>query len=276
MMEGMMTAELIPPQDFSLLDRPEILSFMFYPRPDRSPAPPGARDLFVPVADGVSVHCRWHPLTPDAPAVLFFHGNGEVVADYDGLAPVYHRSGMSLFAADYRGYGQSGGQPTFSAMLADALRVCDAFHETLDADGVTEARFVMGRSLGGLSAVEIAARRPQRFRGLVLESATAGARGWNRFAHLGGDPAAWDALLQGQRAKLRAVSLPLLSIHGERDDLIPLQTALEIQDLVGPTRKEIEVIPGAGHNDLLYRGADRYFGALAAFVRRHTEPGGSG
>ena len=263
--------EPIPPQDFSLLDRPEILSMLFYPQPDASPPPPGARDQMVSVAEGIAVHCRWHPLSPEAPAILFFHGNGEVAADYDGLAPVYHHVGISLFVADYRGYGRSSGRPTFATMLADALMVCDAFHATLDAEGATGARFIMGRSLGGLSAVEIAARRPDRFRGLILESATAGARGWNRFASPGDDPAAWDALLAGQRAKLRAVALPLLSIHGEWDELIPLQTALEIHQLVSSPEKEVEVIPRAGHNDLLHRGIDRYFEALAAFVQRHAE-----
>jgi pimeloyl-ACP methyl ester carboxylesterase len=259
-----------PPQDFSLLDRPEILSFMFYPRQDRTPAPPGAADLMVPVAEGVSVHCRWHPLDPQAPAVLFFHGNGEVATDYDGIAPVYHQFGMSLFVADYRGYGQSGGRPSFGGMLADALLMSDAFHGRLDAEGVTGARFVMGRSLGGLSAVEVAARRPERLRGLILESATAGARGWNRFARPDEDPAAWDALLEGQRAKLRSVTLPLLSIHGEWDELIPVQTASDIHALVASAEKHLEVIPAAGHNDLLYRGIEQYFGALAAFVRRHA------
>lgn len=262
----------IPDQDFSLLNRPEILSMMFYPRRDASSPPRGARDLMVPVAGGVRVHCRWHPLSADAPAVLFFHGNGEVAAEYDDLAPVYHHFGMSLFVADYRGYGQSEGRPSFGGMLADALAVSDAFHATLDEEGTATPRFLMGRSLGGLSAVEIAARRPERFRGLVLESATAGARGWNRFAHPGEDPAAWDALLEGQRAKIRAIRLPLLSIHGERDDLIPLATAVEIQETVGSTEKELEVIPGAGHNDLLHRGLDRYFTTLAAFVRRHASP----
>lgn len=259
-----------PPQDFRLLDRPEVLSFMFYPRPQAAPPPAGARDLFVDVAAGVAVHCRWHPLAAGAPAVLFFHGNGEVVADYDGLAPVYRQYGMSLFVADYRGYGQSGGRPSFGAMLTDALVVGDAFHRTLDEDEVTGARFLMGRSLGGLSAVEIAARRPDRLRGLILESATAGARGWNRFSRPGDDQAGWDALLEGQRAKLRAITLPLLSIHGEWDELIPVDTAAEIQQLAGSTDKQIEIIPNAGHNDLLYRGPDRYFSALSAFVRRHA------
>jgi pimeloyl-ACP methyl ester carboxylesterase len=266
----MSPTDAIPPQDFSLLDRPEILSVLFYPRPDRTPPPGGASDLMVPVAGDVSVHCRWHPLRPDAPAVLFFHGNGEVAADYDDLAPVYRQFGMALFVADYRGYGQSTGRPSFGGMLADALRVSDALHRLLDEQGAIGGRFIMGRSLGGLSAVEVAARRPERFRGLVLESATAGARGWNRFARPGEDPAAWDALLEVQRAKLRAITLPLLSIHGEWDELIPVQTAIEIQDVVGSTDKTVEIIPGAGHNDLLYQGPQRYFGALAAFVQRHA------
>jgi alpha-beta hydrolase superfamily lysophospholipase len=259
----------IPAQDFSLLDRPDILSMMFYPRPEASPAPAGSQDQMVPVGGGIAVHCRWNPLAPNAPAMLFFHGNGEVVADYDGIAPVYHHYGLSFFAADYRGYGQSGGRPTFGAMLADALAVNQAFHETVDRAG-GGPRFLMGRSLGGLSAVEVAARAPERFAGLILESATAGARGWNRFSRPGDDPAAWDALLEGQRAKLQAVTLPLLSIHGEWDELIPVETAVEIQERVGSMHKYLEVIPNAGHNDLLYRGPEQYFGAISRFVRELT------
>src|SRR5262245_14098853 len=129
-------SDAIPPQDFSVLDRPEILSMLFYPRPDSSVASPPARDLMIPVAGHIAVHARWHPLAPAAPAVLFFHGNGEVAGEYDDLAPVYHRFGMSLFIADYRGYGRSGGRPTVGTMLADALALADAFHDTLDADGV--------------------------------------------------------------------------------------------------------------------------------------------
>jgi alpha-beta hydrolase superfamily lysophospholipase len=261
--------DAIPHQDFAILDRPDALSVMFYPRPDRRAGPPGARDLSVPVAADTAIHCRWHPLTPAAPAVLFFHGNGEVVADYDDIAGVYRHFGMSLFAAEYRGYGASTGRPSFGGMLADALTAADAFHETLDADGTTGPRFVMGRSLGALSAVEVAARRPQRFRGVILESGSAGVRGWQRFARPDDDPAAWDALREGQLAKLRAISLPLLTIHGEWDELIPLDTALEVQQVIGSAVKDLEVIPSAGHNDLMALGITQYFEALAAFVARH-------
>ncbi len=47
--------------DYSALDRPQILSSVFYPRPDFSPeAPEGAQDLFIPVEEGVSLMARAH------------------------------------------------------------------------------------------------------------------------------------------------------------------------------------------------------------------------
>lgn len=258
------------PDHYALLDRPEITRVLFYPRSEQSSPPVGAIDLAVEVATEVTIHCRWHMLDPAAPAILLFHGNGEIVADYDDLAPLYHLYGFSLFVADFRGYGMSGGHPSFSTMLADALVVSDAFHRRADVDRVSEARYIMGRSLGALSAVKIAATRPARFRGLILESGAAGVRGWSRFARPDDDPAAWEGLTARSLAMLRAVQLPLLTIHGERDTLIPLESALAVQEVIGSEQREIEIIPRAGHNDLLAAGVDRYFGALRRFAERRA------
>ena len=267
-----MTGSSLPPADFSLLDRPDILSFMFYPRPDRSPPPPGAEDLFVPVADGVQVHARVYPKARDLPTVLFFHGNGEVVADYDGIAPVYHHFGLNLVAADYRGYGASGGRPSFSAMMADAHAVKAACFTHLDAAGFQQGRYLMGRSLGALSAVELAATDAAGFHGLILESGAAGIRGWGRFTRPGDDAAAWERLRQAQRARFAAITLPLLSIHGAEDELIPVESAVEVQEAAGSADKQLVVIPDAGHNDLLAVGLHPYFEALTAFIARCEDP----
>ena len=254
--------------DFSLLDRPDILAFMFYPRPERSRSPAGAHDLFVPVADGVRVHARFYPHTATAPTVIFFHGNGEVVADYDGIAPVYHHVGLNLLVADYRGYGASGGRPSFTTMLADAHPLKAAALAHLDGAGFTGGRYLMGRSLGALPAVELASTDAGGFRGLILESGAAGIRGWSRFARPGDDPDTWEALWQAQIARLRAITLPLLSIHGAEDELIPVESAVEVQAAVGSSEKELVIVPEAGHNDLLAIGMRQYFGALTAFIAR--------
>lgn len=252
--------------DYTLLDRPDIASFMFYPRPDWSPAPPGATDHDIAVAPGVTVAARFYRHAKEVPTLLFFHGNGEVASDYDLSAPFYASIGLNLFVADYRGYGSSGGRPSFSTMIADARAVYESFRALLAAEGYAGRRFVMGRSLGALSALEVAARYQAELAGLIIESGAGGTRGWGRMLRPADDRAPWEELHRRHLEKLRSITLPLLTIHGERDELIALESAVELQDAVGSAKKELVVIPGAGHNDLFYLGLEQYLAAIRVFV----------
>ncbi len=261
---------MVQEPNYSLLDQPEIIDFMFYPRPDHSAPPPGATDHLVPVAEGIAVVCRFYRHHRAAPSILYFHGNGEVVSDHDFIAPLYHRAGINLFVADYRGYGASGGRPSFSTMLNDAHRISAAFRQVLAAEGYSDALFVMGRSLGALSAVEVAAHYGQYLRGLIIESGTAGTGGWHRFAPASADLSRWEELHRLHLAKVRAIAIPLLSIHGDQDELIPLSHALELHQVIGSGQKRLVVIPGAGHNDIMYVGMQQYFAALKEFVTGAT------
>ena len=194
-------------------------------------------------------------------------GVGAGLGDGEGL--------NSTITADYRGYGVSGGQPNFSTMLADAHRVLAAFHETLASDGYSDARFVMGRSLGTLPALELAAHSGTLLRGLIIESGTAGTGdSWLRFLPPGSDSSPWQELNRLHLAKVRSITLPLLSIHGQRDELIPLDRAVELQEVIGSKKKELVVIPGAGHNDVMCVGMQEYFAALSGFIP-HAAAGGA-
>ena len=158
-------------------------------------------------------------------------------------------------------------------MLADTHLVKAEAFALLDAGGFERGRYVMGRSLGALSAVELAATDAAGFRGLILESGAAGIRGWSRFMRPGEDPAPWEALHLAQIECLAAVTLPLLSIHGVQDELIPVEGAVEVQEAVGSEDKQLVLIPEAGHNDLLAVGMRAYFDALTAFIARCEERG---
>src|SRR4030042_1848855 len=109
------TNQLSHQADYSILDLPEILQFIFYPRRDWAPPPPGASDFLVPVEEGVSISCRFYPAEVGSPCILYFHGNGEVACEHDWIAQLYGREGISLFVADYRGNGRSEGGATFPA-----------------------------------------------------------------------------------------------------------------------------------------------------------------
>ena len=97
--------------DFSVLDRPDISGSSFYPRSNWRPTSQGAEDHTIPVAEGVSLSCRFFPMGKEKPTILYFYGNGETAADYDGIAPLYNQIGVNFFVPDYRGYGRSGGSP---------------------------------------------------------------------------------------------------------------------------------------------------------------------
>jgi pimeloyl-ACP methyl ester carboxylesterase len=262
--------DALPPPDYALPDRLGVSDWIFYPRPDVRPPPPGAADHAIEVAPGISVASRFYPADPTFPSILFFHGNGEVAGDYDEIAPLYHRARLNLWVADYRGYGASGGKPSFAALIADAHPVLERFHAVLDQQGFAPSRFVMGRSLGGYPATELAARAPERLRGLVLESSAANLGRLVQRALLGAPAGEAERLVEAHHAKIAAIRLPTLMIHGDEDELIPVEHAVEFFDALEAEPKELAVIPGAGHNDLLWVGARRYFEALAAFVARHA------
>ena len=145
--------------DYSVLDRPEILQVVFYPRQEWNPPPAGVLDYLVDVEPGTQVSCRYYPATPGGPCILYFHGNGEVACDHDSIAPLYNRLGISLFVADYRGYGRSDGTPTFTTMSADAHPIFEFFLETVRSS--SDRLFVMGRSLGSHSALELASQQSE-------------------------------------------------------------------------------------------------------------------
>jgi fermentation-respiration switch protein FrsA (DUF1100 family) len=252
--------------DYSIADRPEVLQFMFYPRNDWEPPPQGAKDYAIPVGDGVTVSSRFYLCGKDAPSILYFHGNGEVVGDSNWTAPLYIKEGINLFAADYRGYGSSTGSPTFSNMIKDAHAVFDFFQKHLDGEGCSNRHYVMGRSLGSHSAVEIAARYQDRIEGLILESGFANlSRLLGRLSQFE-DPSRLKQIEDAHLAKIQAITLPVLIIHGDWDDLVPPVQAKHFYKTVGARDKRLVTIAGAGHNDILLVGMEPYFRAIREFV----------
>ncbi len=77
------------PSPYAALDRPEVAARLFHPRRESGPAYPGpAVDVRIPVDGPAELGGRFHMAGKGAPGILFFHGNGEIVADYDDLVSV--------------------------------------------------------------------------------------------------------------------------------------------------------------------------------------------
>jgi uncharacterized protein len=264
--------------DFSRFDRPEILQVLFHPRPELSGLfgsdGAGGLDVMIPVDAAVAIGGRFHLHAQESPNILFFHGNGEIVADYDDMGPLYRRLGINFLPVDYRGYGRSGGQPTITGMMRDCHRILQYVQAWLPEHGYTGPLFLMGRSLGSASVLELAAAHPENLAGLIIESGFALAGPLLQL--LGVNPSSLgftEASGFNHLAKIRTWHQPLLIIHAEFDHIIPFQDGQALYDACPARDKTLLMIPGANHNDIMLRGWEQYLEALATFVQRAGSEG---
>lgn len=246
----------------SLFDSAEFTERLFFPRGDVTEPPAGAEDDFVEVG-GASLHVRYHGISPgggERRTLLLFHGNGEVIADYDDAAGLFAAAGFGLAVVDYRGYGRSTGTPTLRSAIADAQVILGAVHAIAAAPIV-----VMGRSLGSACAAQIYGRNLPIVAGVVIESGLADLAGLVRRRGL--EPPA--QFTDEERAvfdpldKLARGTAPLLVMHGERDTMIAPTEAEATFAAARTTHKKLVIIPGRGHNDVSL--SRTYWDALAAF-----------
>ena len=252
--------------DYSAIDRSPLVGFLFYPRKDITECPAGAFDLAVPVDPGIDIVCRFYMRNKDWPSILYFHGNGEVVSDYDGIAPFYHRAKINLVVADYRGYGASGGAPNFTNLLKDGRRVFASVRKELARRSLRQDLRIMGRSLGSLCALDLAHPYGENIRGLIIESGFAGVTRLIRCLNLPTGGLNLEPLEEERMSMIRRIAVPALIIHGESDTLIPVQEARHLYSALGVEKKKLVIIPGADHNNILFAGLDQYFLELQQFM----------
>lgn len=257
----------------SVLDLPEVSASIFHPRPElgSGPGDDAYSDHLISVDTDIRIGARFHCVSPTGANLLFFHGNGEIVADYDELGPVYGRSGINFLAADYRGYGRSNGDPSVSTMLSDCHRVFEYVQTWLRHKNHSGPIIVMGRSLGSASALELAAEHKTAIHGLIIESGFAFAAPLLRL--LGVDP---DALGFKEDEgfvnieKIRCYQGPTLIIHAEFDHIIPYTDGLALYKASTAQDKSLLKIEGANHNDIMMRGFDAYMQAIQRLISRVT------
>ncbi|MGZ6221029.1 MAG: alpha/beta hydrolase, partial [Syntrophales bacterium] len=133
--------------DYSSFDSPMISASLFYPRPELGAAADDetVESILIPVEKDVVVGARLYMAGAEAATILFFHGNGEIVADYDDLGIVYTDMGINFLPVDYRGYGRSTGRPTVTAVMRDCHTVFAYIKNRLKEKGDTGPVIVMGR-----------------------------------------------------------------------------------------------------------------------------------
>ena len=131
----------------------------------------------------------------------------------------------------------------------------------------------MGRSLGSVSAIELASNYQDEVGGLIIESGFASTVRLMTRLGFPRDGLGIQDFGFPNLSKIRAVMLPTLIIHAECDSLIPLEEARDLFENAPAGDKRLVVIPEADHNDIMVADMPAYFGAIREFIIRPDRGG---
>jgi uncharacterized protein len=240
---------------------------LYFPDPTRTrPADadlPDVAERLLKTPDGQSIVTWVGKARPGYPTLLYFHGNGGNLLGRAARLAHYMKQGYGMMMMSYRGFSGSTGSPSEAANIADALLAFD----TLVASGTAARDIILyGESLGTGVAAQVAAARPAA--GLILDAP------YTSTVDVGAD-VYWFLpvrLLMSDRYEtkryIKALKAPLLVVHGEADQVIPVAMGRQVYALA-PEPKQLAVIPQAGHeNHWQFGSYDIIFGWLDAWRAR--------
>ena len=185
-----------------------------------------------------------HFRQPDPRGVVFFlHGNGGNLESWTSGVKFYQRVNYDLFMFDYRGYGKSTGAIESEAQLHEDVRTLWNRIAPLYAD---KRKVIYGRSLGAALAARLATDAEADLVALVspFESMLTMADAQYPIV-----PARLVRYPFRNDLAVPAIEAPILFVHGDRDELIPLEHSHRLLErAITPSR--LLVIEGADHNDI--------------------------
>lgn len=223
----------------------------------------GVRRVELTASDGVRLVSWAMPADSGSGYwLLICHGNAGNISEagrpyhYAGLRAL----GLSLFAFDYRGYGESEGVPTEPGLYRDADAAYRYLRDTLNvpADRIV----VFGHSLGSAVAVQLVSQVPAA--GLVLDGALTSVveRAQELFPYA---PVRWIAASRYRSIdRVGALTIPKLFLHARADEVVPFAHGRRLFEAAAPPKRFVSL--QGGHGDAFDADSAAYYEAIGRFV----------
>ncbi|TGL44845.1 alpha/beta hydrolase [Leptospira perdikensis] len=234
---------------------------------------------FITTKDGVKLSVwKIHSQAVEKPkaVILQFHGNGQNMSTHFLSLVWLVNHGYELIVFDYRGYGESEGEPDPDDILEDSNLVLEfALEETREKGSKL---IVYGQSLGGAVAMRSVADWKQK-NDVVLLCIDGSFPSYREVAKQTmnnvlfppiGNLFAWlfhdDTSPRDSIAKLSPI--PLLIIHGTDDNVVFFENGKQIFGLAGEPKVFWE-IRGGGHVDWMNLGRSKFAKDFLVLLNRH-------
>jgi pimeloyl-ACP methyl ester carboxylesterase len=235
-----------------------------HPAGDWTPQDLVFEDVWFKAKDETRIHAWYCPCENPRAIILIAHGNaGNIAMRAPWLRHLQTQLRVSTLMFDYRGYGRSEGIPSVDGALQDARA---ARTKLLELTGQKDLDvLLMGESLGGAVAVQLAAEAPPR--ALILQSTFPSLR---ELAEVHYPRLAWlvPQSKLNSASQIGGVRCPLLQSHGTADRTIPLALGEKLFQMSNDPKTFVKIV-GADHNNWLTRD---YFRQLDSFIRTVERP----
>ncbi|XP_023132881.1 monoacylglycerol lipase ABHD12-like [Amphiprion ocellaris] len=224
-------------------------------------------------AQGKDLPWYENALSDGSPVFIYLHGNtGTRAATHRvGVAKVLSALGYHVLVPDYRGFGDSTGEPTEAGLTTDALCV----YNWVKARSGNSLVVFWGHSLGTGVSTNTAVKMVQQgvvFDGVILEGAFNSARQkipinpffWYYWkfpgvGYLFKEPWAENKVVFPTEENLKKMKSPILFLHSEDDHMVPLPIVQQMYEVAASaqTTERVKLVTFEGSLGYLHNGLYR-------------------
>lgn len=219
------------------------------------------QDVRIAAEDGVRIHGWFVPAPAERAVLLHLHGNGGNISHRLERIAIFRNLGLTTFAIDYRGYGQSEGRPSELGTYRDARA---AWAYLTQKRGISPSSIVVyGESLGGAVATRLASEHTPR--ALIIEAS------FTSMPDLGAEiypwlPVRWLSRLDyPTRDDLMKVRAPVLIVHSRGDEIVPFHHGEQLYAAAREPKQFLQI--RGGHNDAFVVSGTQYINGVDAFLK---------
>lgn len=235
------------------LPREYVFKFKFDPKQSEP------EEHFIKTDDGETLHALlFKTKLKSKGLILYFHGNADNLQRWGKYAIDFTSLSYDILMMDYRGYGKSTGKPSERDLYKDALTVLSWSQVNTKHDRL----IIYGRSLGSAVASNLATAVTPDL--LILETPFDELKG---AVYEPVKPLLYFFPLHStfsNKAFLPKVKCRKIIIHGTKDQVIPIESALRLKPLL-EEGDQFVIIEGGSHRNL--RDFDDFHKVLAEVLK---------